>query len=481
MSHICAGIQLDEKSDFPSGTHLLLSPKIQQALQIPLRSPIILQLGQKTVSCIVQTFTSTASLVRMRKDLGDHLHIPDGIQLNIRYDSKHRRLVLGPVFGVLITTLIKTPEGIFGSASSFCKELVQGAKAKGILAYIFTLKDLDHENLTAKGWRWENGKWIQRTLPYPDIIYNRLASRRDENRTETQDWIKGLKKKGITFFNEHFLNKWQVHEALSNIKEASPYLPSTHMLKGFATVKDAVERFPQVYLKPTNGSLGKGIYRISRNGNRFTCQYSTMSGSVRKEFSKLSDLYQSIAPKVSRRIPYLVQQGLRLVKVNGNPLDFRSLVQRDQTGKWAVTSIVGRIGQDQSIVSNLARGGTIMPVAKALQAASPWNGPRPSTKQLKKISTTLSESLESSMEGHFAELGIDLAVDTHGKVWLLEINAKPSKNDDQVLSEQNKTRPSVKKLFDYALYLYESSKPSYRGPGGIMQVAARKPLRQKKR
>ncbi|WP_164985171.1 YheC/YheD family protein [Ammoniphilus sp. CFH 90114] len=480
MSHICAGIQLDEKSDFPSGTHLLISPKIQQALQLPLRSPITLQLGQKSTTCIIQTFSSTGSLVRIRKDLAEYLHLPDGIQLNMRYDNRLRRIVLGPVLGVLISTLIRTPEGIFGSASSFCKELVQGAKSKGILAYIFTLKDLDNDNQTAKGWRWENNKWVQKTMPYPDTIYNRLASRKDENRSEAQDWISGLKKKGVTFFNEHFLNKWQVHQALSNMKEAALYLPSTQMHKGYATVKEAVDKFPQVYLKPTNGSLGKGIYRITRSGNRFTCQYSTMSGSVRKEFSKLSDLYSSISPKISR-IPYLVQQGLKLVRVNGNPLDFRSLVQKDSSGKWAVTSIVGRIGQDQSIVSNLARGGTIMPVAKALIAASPWQGPKPKTKQLKAISTTLAESLESSMQGHFAELGIDLAVDTQGKVWLLEINAKPSKNDDQVLSEQKKTRPSVKKLLEYVLHLHGSGKSSHRGPGGFMQVAARKTSKRRKR
>src|SRR5699024_10156860 len=99
--------------------------------------------------------------------------------------------------------------------------------------------------------------------------------------------------------------------------------------------------------------------KITRKGNSFTCQYSTMSGTVRKTYSTLAKLYASIAPRISK-FPYLVQQGLRLVRINGNPLDFRSLAQKDRTGNWIVTSIVGRIGQEQSIVSNLARGGTIM-------------------------------------------------------------------------------------------------------------------------
>lgn len=479
MYHVCAGIQLDEKSDFPSGTNLLISPKIQQTLQLP-RSPVTLQVGQKTVTCKIQTFSSNSSLIRIRKDFADLLYIPDGIQLNLIYDPQQKKLLLGPVFGVLITSLIHTPEGIFGPASSFCKELVQGAKGKGILAYIFTLNDVDYENQSVNGWIWLHGKWTQKILPFPDSVYNRLASRKSENRAEMVSMIETFKRVGVHYFNEHFLNKWQVHQAFSGNSEVSRYLPSTYLFKGFPTIKEAVERFPQIYLKPANGSLGKGIYKISRAGNRYTCQYSTMSGNVQKSYQKLSDLYKSIAPRISRA-PYLVQQGLRLVRINGNPVDFRSLVQKDGTGKWAVTSIVGRIGQDDSIVSNLARGGTIMPVAQALLAASPWNGSRPSKAHLYKTSLLLAENLESSIEGNYAELGIDLAVDTGGRIWLLEINAKPSKNDDQILSDENKTRPSVKRLLDYILYLKGISKQIYRNPKRKLALLRKKTLKRKKR
>lgn len=457
MSQVCAGIQVDENSDFPSGTNLLISSKIQHLLQLP-HSHLVVQLGQKRISSRIQTFTSQSSLIRIRKDFADQLCIPDGIQLNVRYDPKDRKLTLGPVFAVLITTLIHTPEGIFGSASSFCKEIVQAAKAKGVLAYIFTLNDMDQENQTVNGWTWVNGKWVQRQLPFPDTVYNRLASRKSENKPENKSKIESFKKRGIQYFNEHFLNKWQVHEALQGNLQIKQYLPGTQLFKGVTTVKEAISRYSQVYLKPANGSLGKGIYKISKSGNSYTCQYSTVNGVVSKSYPNFSKLYHSIAPRISK-FPYLVQQGLRLVRINGNPLDFRSLVQKDSTGKWAVTSIVGRIGQDQSIVSNLARGGTIMPAGEALAAASPWSGKRPTKAQLSQTSMLLAEGLEASMEGHFGELGIDLAVDTSGRIWLLEINAKPSKNDDQVLSDQNKTRPSVRKLLDYALFLKGMAKP----------------------
>ncbi|RKD23765.1 hypothetical protein BEP19_04870 [Ammoniphilus oxalaticus] len=478
MSKVCAGIQVDEHSDFPSGTNLLISSKLQHLLQLP-RSPLTIHLGQRKSSSRVQTFTSQSFLIRIRKDLAEQLCIPNGIQLNIQYEPKSRRIYLGPVFGVLITSLIRTPEGIFGSASLFCKELVQEAKSKGILAYIFTLNDVDQQNQTVNGWTWMNGKWVQRRLPSPDSIYNRLASRKSENKPENQAIIESFKKKGIHYFNEHFLNKWQVHEALSKNPQVSAYLPGTTLFKGFSTIKEAVSRYPQVYLKPANGSLGKGIYRISRTGKGFTCQYSTMAGTVQKTYSSLAKLHASIGPRISK-FPYLVQQGLRLIRINGNPLDFRSLAQKDRTGKWIVTSIVGRIGQSQSIVSNLARGGTIMSVGEALAAAGPWSGTRPTRNQLSQTSRLLAEGLEAELEGHFGELGIDLAVDTSGRIWLLEINAKPSKNDDQVLSEQTKTRPSVKKLLDYSLFLKNMTKSTSNANKASL-IALRRKRNQKKR
>jgi len=52
----------------------------------------------------------------------------------------------------------------------------------------------------------------------------------------------------------------------------------------------------------------------------------------------------------------------------------------------------------------------------------------------------------------FGELGIDLAIDTSGRVWLLEVNSKPSKNDNTPLSGQG-IRPSVRIMLHYARHL----------------------------
>ncbi len=65
----------------------------------------------------------------------------------------------------------------------------------------------------------------------------------------------------------------------------------------------------------------------------------------------------------------------------------------------------------------------------------------------------MANTFEELVDGHYAELGIDLAVDKSGKIWLLEINFKPSKTDDTVINPSLTTRPSVIRLIEYTLYL----------------------------
>jgi hypothetical protein len=68
----------------------------------------------------------------------------------------------------------------------------------------------------------------------------------------------------------------------------------------------------------------------------------------------------------------------------------------------------------------------------------------------------IAKGIETQIPGHFAELGIDLAADAFGKVWLLEVNSKPSKEDTTPWNE-NKIRPSVTKVVRYAQFLAKFS------------------------
>lgn len=259
---------------------------------------------------------------------------------------------------------------------------------------------------------------------------------------------------GTEVFNEKYLNKTEVFEALRKDSSLHGYLPESYLFKNYQMLKSMASRHPVLFLKPITGSLGKGIIRIRREpGDVYTCHYTNLTGVRKQTFPSLSAVFQAISGKLKTQ-RYQLQQGLDLITTDGRSIDFRSLVQRGAKGEWAITSIVGRIAGSQHFVSNLARGGSLTNVVGALAKTPFSSATRVSvTARLRKVSIDIAKGIEAQIPSHFGELGIDLAVDKMGKVWLLEVNSKPSKDDNTPLNNEKKIRPSVKQLVQYAKYL----------------------------
>jgi glutathione synthase/RimK-type ligase-like ATP-grasp enzyme len=218
-----------------------------------------------------------------------------------------------------------------------------------------------------------------------------------------------------------------------------------------------LQRYPILYLKPANGSLGGGIIRLIRQNGRIIYQSTTPSGTLTRLTHSLYHMNQILKQRIKKQ-SYLIQQGLNLVKCEGRPVDFRVLVQKNRSGNWTITSAVGRIANNQHIVSNLAKGGTIRKASDLLKELKQIR--KPSISQLRKKALEIAKTFESLADGHFAELGIDLAIDQKGDIWLLEINSKPSKTDDSMISSTNSTRPSVYRLMEYTHFLTGLKEPT---------------------
>jgi len=212
-------------------------------------------------------------------------------------------------------------------------------------------------------------------------------------------------------------------------------------------------RYSTVFLKPVRGSLGKGIIRISRaEGDKYLAQYATVSGTKKQLFPNLAKLYASLSGKM-KTVKYQIQQGLHLITIHGRPVDFRALVQKNETGKWSMTSIVARTAGSQHFVSNLARGGTLSTVKEAvLKSNLSGTSSSEAPARLQRAALEIAKGIDAYIPAHFGELGIDLALDANGRVWLLEVNSKPSKNDNTPLAD-NKIRPSVRNMIRYSRHL----------------------------
>ncbi|WP_169088370.1 YheC/YheD family protein [Paenibacillus sp. PL91] len=444
-------LQIQNSSNSSDESTLMLSEEIGKNWTIPFHEPLNLCFGSASHQVTVEP-SSQDSVLLVSAALASKWGLAHDDELRLQYEPVSETIQIGPLIGVIVSRINrKAPYKPFGVNTSFCRELSDACKLESSVVFFFTQEDVQKQTDSIKGWVYTN-KWVSRRFPIPKVIYNRITSRKLERRASFQQFVKYAKARhNVVFFNEKYLNKIEVFHALKKEPELHVYLPESHLLRNFQALKTMCNKYDVVFLKPTTGSLGIGIIRIHRNANQtYTCHFNHLSGVRTQTYMSIEKLFHAISSKV-RKSRYQIQRGLRLLTVAGRPVDFRALVQRGETGQWSITSIVARIAGNEQFVSNLARGGTITTVRAAL-ARSNASAAVGGLSKLRRAALHIAKGIENRMAGHFAELGIDLALDSRGQVWLIEVNSKPSKDDTAPLSTENKIRPSVKKFVQYAHY-----------------------------
>ncbi|MBB6733530.1 YheC/YheD family protein [Cohnella zeiphila] len=432
---------------------LMLAESAIKQLKIPTQQQIMLQFGSFRQSVSVAPVSRYQGL-RMSFALARKMGIENGTTLRLQYRPGSKVLALGPLIGVLVSREFpEQPDKPFGAITMFCRELTDACRKQGAFVYFFTPSAIHTTYRSVEGWIYTT-KWHRATVPAPDVVNNRLTTRKLENMPVVQQFLQEIKQRyGASVFNEKFLDKSEVFDALKHDSSVQRYLPESHLLRNYTMLKSMCSRYPVVFLKPVRGSLGKGIIRLSKAGGEgWQASFTTTAGTRRTAYPNLLKFFSAISGKM-KTVRYLVQQGLTLIDSGGRPIDFRALVQKNATGKWTITSIVGRTAGSQHYVSNLARGGTLATVRESVAKSNlPAARRGDASSRLSRAAMEIARSVDTFIPAHFGELGIDLAMDTAGRVWLLEVNSKPSKNDNTPLNE-GKIRPSVRIMIQYARYL----------------------------
>lgn len=363
------------------------------------------------------------------------------------FTSTNHSLHLGPVVGLLTDFNIDQKAPHFRSIHTFCEELHQGLSEFGGFFYVFTYQGLSGTDVG--GYHFENGKWQFSRLPQPDVIYNRIHSRKLELATCFKDFRKGLEDLNIPIFNDRFFSKWEVYEKLMPEEMIHSYIPETRIFS-FENLKDLIETYGMVFIKPIHGSQGKNIIKLYKEGGKFIFQstQNAQSDIIEKKQS-IEEMFQQIKPLLRNRI-YIIQQGILLATHQSRSMDFRALCHKNQHDLWEVTSLVARISGEEQFVSNVAKGGKTTKPLHALRPLFHNKQAKEIILQIKELSIKAASVISCRTEGITGELGIDIGVDHDGRVWLIEINSKPSKN----FEENNVTiRPSAKAIIKFCAKL----------------------------
>ncbi|WP_335872046.1 YheC/YheD family endospore coat-associated protein [Bacillus sp. 2205SS5-2] len=423
---------------------LLLHPSLLEANRLSEGEEVELFFGKKSSQLKVGVSTDVEKHeIHLSSVCWDELHLPEQHKTyQLTFSSSPLRLTLGP----LVVVLTGIPKSIhspyFHSLEHFLVEFHELIEEKGGFVYISDFSKI--EKGLVKGYYYSNQvkKWEESLFPIPDVIYNRVHSRKNERTPAFKHFITWCDSHNIWIFNERFLTKWEVHEALNTDKLISKHLPDTILYKESNQVLSLLDHYGDIFIKPIDGSQGRNIFRIQSQKEQYILFHTEKEHEI--FFSQSSELIQALTPLLTSS-RFLIQQTLHLHRIEEKLFDFRLILMPDQHKSWHVISSVVRLSKQNAIVTNLAQGGEMERAYSFLHRQFGSLKSHQLWKEMQTLSFQIAESLTNELNIRLGELGIDLGIDENEKIWLIEVNSKPSKN----FAREGFTRPSVKGLYHY--------------------------------
>ncbi|WP_174732466.1 YheC/YheD family protein [Mesobacillus harenae] len=287
------------------------------------------------------------------------------------------------------------------------------------------------------GWIYENGNWIKKKMPYPDVIINLIGPI-----TEKQQKVKNSLKQKCKFTSYSVGNKMRVYKKISKGEIFADYLIPTVKIENEMSILNFLDKFSKVVIKPYSGNKGRNVYFAERKHS----EQIILTDSDQVKILHNSDFLPYMKTLISVE-KYLIQPYIVCKTKKGLAFDFRIHVQKNGRQEWETTLIYPRISGTSKLISNINRGGyrgELLPFLLDEFGAESYK----IKEQLEQFSFTFPGHFESLYKHDFDELGIDVGLDQKHKLWIFEVNCKPG--------SKHREFEVAKRLLPYAVSLSPS-------------------------
>ncbi len=405
---------------------------------------------------------------------------------------------LGPVVGVLVGS---PPSTLAPEESYFLRLFHQEAAAKGAIACTFRPSDADLTRRTTAGF-WPlalpggavaappPALWKMADFPLPDVVHNRTTLLAPEHKPAYGNVLwhyAGAEKGAPLFFTKGGLTKSHALDLMKAHPVAGPLVPSTRVIEAgpgreatdeearwVATIFDFLDEYGQAYIKPHYGSQGEGIFRatalhtafatgLQPRGEGYLIEYRSGQDNVAIRCDGRAAVLALLGPSLAKS-PYLCQKAIPRPEVDGFPVDFRAYLTRDGAGGWQVAYLCARHAKGGAICSHRRYGGVVTPAAGLLARAFP-DRVAAVTDAMAECALAVADAVSGRHGGDCCELAVDIAVDTGGRPWVLEVNDCPNRlpADDEWV--RRATARAVANLVDYLILAAGAGSRSGAGAG----------------
>lgn len=358
-----------------------------------------------------------------------------------------------PVLGIL--TLYMNDKKQLEERHIYQKMIIEGRKI-GLEVYVFTPMDVydSKKMIHALVYDPKKRSWSRQWRSFPNMIFDRCRIQRNHRFEQLKKFRSRYAH--LNYLNRPLRDKWTVYQMLLRKSKFRAHLPKTFMLQSSSDAFNLLSEYSSVYVKPINGTGGRGIVRVEKLGKDL---YLIQGRKQNRSIIPAQKLHKSrlgtflVNWRGSGR--FLVQQGIQIKLPSGKVHDYRMLVQKNGRGEWEVTGCAGRIGAPRSVTSNLHGGGRAVSMKTLLAQSISSDEKRQEVRRTaEKLSLEIAAYLESSI-GALCELALDLAIDKNGHVYLLEVNPKPAREVFIQSGDLEVYRRAIIKPLEYALWMHK--------------------------
>jgi len=362
-----------------------------------------------------------------------------------------------PRVAVLSTVRLSSQDGLpTGKEARVLEEQFSMAKRYGISMFIFHWDRVSWLKRSIKGYTYisgveKTGHWVRKTFAFPDVVYNRILSRNIENLSAVKQLLNKFDHDpDIHLFNSRFLDKWEVYEVLANNPLTSGMVPPTRLLSS-VDLEGFLDTYSEVFIKPRNNNAGRGIIKVvQKSSNIYFCHAESPSPQWHT-CSSFYDLYRQLSTTIKKPGNYMVQTGLDLAKLNGRVFDARAQVQKNGNGQWVFTGITVRVATRNRFVTydkySLNKSVSFTKaIAKVTRGAEATKASI--NTQLQDLYNLVPRVLEKDMGLSLAVLSIDIGIDAHGKVWIIEVSSKSDSFTEKYIKARH-----LRYLMEYFIYI----------------------------
>lgn len=343
-------------------------------------------------------------------------------------------LEIGPLVGLLTPRRLLAAMGDRGLQPPY-SHYVDSALEAGAVPVLFAGGDFDSQARRVRGYVPAGRDPNQRRLlamesPLPRVVFHAFNSL---ERPEAEEFESVAPRLGCLV-----VDGWQRipkpvgYDILCQHRWLARHVPDTDRLTP-QTLRAALSRYDDLYLKPDAGARGEGVYRLTRARRGWVLTTEGTRGPLKFQLPDRAAVLATVRKRLARGTPYLIQEGLPLATFLGNRFDLRALAQKDGRGRWMLAGLAARVAPPGSPITSPLRGALVARPADVLRLAFPGRW-QEVLQDVHRVVLVAAETIDRALGPRF-EIGVDIAVLQDGTIKIIEVNGAPRKTSLEMLRD----------------------------------------------